>query len=38
MNYTETRAENVIRHNEEADTVNTPLYMLFALSTELDGE
>lgn len=38
MNYTETRAENVIRHNEEAHIVNIPLYMLFALSAELDGE
>lgn len=68
MNYTETRAENVINmiktraeslkvycekyrprlalrtsllpyeHNEEAHIVNIPLYMLFALSAELDGE
>ena len=46
MNYTETRAENVINstsllpyeRNEEAHIVNIPLYMLFALSAELDGE
>lgn len=68
MNYTETRAENVINmiktragslkvycekyrprlalrtsllpyeRNEEAHIVNIPLYMLIALSAELDGE
>lgn len=68
MNYTETRAKNVINmiktragslkvycekyrprlalrtsllpyeRNEEAHIVNIPLYMLFALSAELDGE
>ncbi|HCJ46465.1 MAG TPA: hypothetical protein DHV83_02740 [Prevotella sp.] len=68
MNYTETRAENVINmiktragslkvycekyrprlalrtsllpyeRNEEAHIVNIPLYMLFVLSAELDGE